>query len=331
MKRATARLKSRGDKKETPASPSRRLAIRRILVPIDFSAGSLEAVEFALPLSKHFKAELHLAHVFEPDYPLASIPPARLVIPELEVDRGLRRHLKDVAQKYAVELRPENIHLLRGSPFEEICRLAREEEIDLVVIATRGNTGLKHLALGSTAERVIRYATCPVLVVRNVPGKRRPDRRKGSQQAAAFGKILVPIDFSDCSMRGLAYAKAFAREFDAKLLLLHSVHLQYYVASDEYARYDLPKLMEQTEKIAREQLRDLVRTTTWNGVQVKPLLEVGHAGDQICARAKDQGADLIIIATHGRTGLKHVLIGSTAEYVVRHAECPVLVVPTRPN
>jgi nucleotide-binding universal stress UspA family protein len=334
VKESAAEATRRGGRAETSIgqvkTPSR-IAIRNMLVPIDFSAASLEAVEFALPLSKRFKAELHLVHVFEPDYPLASIATARLIIPDLEVGRRLRRHLKAVASDYGMNLGPGNIHLLKGSPYEQICGLARDQKMDLIVIATRGNTGLKHVLLGSTAERVVRYSPCPVLVVREISGRKRTARGKGSAAAAGFRKILVPIDFSESSMKGLAYAKAFAREFKAKLFLLHAVHLQYYVASDEYARYDLPKLMEQTEKAAREQMRDLVRSTDWNGLQVEPLIEVGHPGDQICARAKDRGVDLIITATHGRTGFKHALIGSTAEYVARQAECPVLVVPARTN
>jgi universal stress protein A len=76
---------------------------------------------------------------------------------------------------------------------------------------------------------------------------------------------------------------------------------------------------------------DLERTTDWNGLKVETSLQVGHAGQQICERAEVCGADLIVTSAHGTTGLKHVLIGSTAEYVVRHAPCPVLVVPTRPS
>ena len=299
-----------------PAGP-KTLRISNILVAIDFSKPALEAIEFALPLLKQFGAELHLVHVFESDEPLASTAALPLVVPFLRVGDRVRMHLKDVAKKYSVALRPENIHARRGQPFQEICRLARDRQMDLIIISTRGNTGLTHLALGSTAERVVRYSPCPVLVVRNGKSKVR------------FKKIVVPIDFSTCSMKGLNYAKALARKFDASIVLLHSVHLQYYVSSDEYARYDLPLLMQQEEKVAREQMRELVQKTDWAGVKVEPSLQIGHAGDQVCARAKEIGADLIITSTHGTTGLKHILVGSTAEYVVRHAPCPVLVVPTR--
>jgi universal stress protein A len=127
---------------------------------------------------------------------------------------------------------------------------------------------------------------------------------------------------------GLAYAKALAKEFRAKLVLLHSVRLQYYVATDVYARYDFPLLLQQAEKAAASQLRDLVRKTDWDGVTVETALELGHPEQEICYRAQDRHADLIVTSTHGRTGLKHILIGSTVEYVVRHAQCPVLVVPS---
>jgi universal stress protein A len=130
-------------------------------------------------------------------------------------------------------------------------------------------------------------------------------------------------------MKGLGYAKTLAREFQAKLILLHSIALQYYVASDEYARYDLPLLLEQTNEAAKQQIRDLVQQTNWNGIELKTSIQVGHAGQQICAEASDRKAGLIAISTHGRTGLEHVLLGSTAEFVVRHASCPVLIVPSR--
>jgi nucleotide-binding universal stress UspA family protein len=306
-------------KRSTPA----KLQIRNVLVPIDFSAPSLEAIEAALPLIKHFGADLHLVHVFEPDYPASSMVAIPLVVPELEVGERVRR-LRDVAEDYSVPLRRENIHAIKGRPFEEICRLAQEIDIDLIVIATRGNTGLKHLLLGSTAERVVRYSPCPVLVVRGSDSRKKP-----VPKLPTFQKILVPVDFSDCSMKGLEYAKKLAREFRAKLILLHSIALQYYVASDEYARYDLPLLLDQIDEAAKQQMRDLVQQTNWNGVEVETSIEIGHAGQQICASASDRKADLIAISTHGRTGFEHVLLGSTAEYVVRHASCPVLVVPSR--
>jgi nucleotide-binding universal stress UspA family protein len=304
--------------------------IRSILVPIDFSKPSLRAIECALPLVNKFGAQLHLVHVFAPEYPFASTAAMPLIVPELEVGKRVRRHLRDLARKYSLRLGHENIHALRGRPFEEICRLARERSIDLIITSTRGLTGLKHLALGSTAERIVRYSPCPVLVLRQFDRNGKTGRNgKITKGQLSFRKILVPIDFSDCSMKGVAYAKSLAGKFGSKLVLLHSVAIQYYVSIDEYARFDFPQLMQQAEKAARNQMGDLVEKADWDGVaEVETSMQIGHAGQQICARAIDHHADVIVTSTHGTTGFKHVLLGSTAEYVVRHASCPVLVVPS---
>jgi len=299
------------------------LKIKNVLVPIDFSERSLEALETALSLTKRTGAQLHLIHVYEPDYPLTTVMAMPIVLPPVQVAQGVRRHLRDVAKKFGIELRPGNTHAVEGKPFEEICRIASEQKIDLIVAATRGNTGVKHLLLGSTAERIVRYSPCPVLVVHP-----KAKSRKSPGPELIFGKILVPIDFSKCSLKGLEYAKALAKQFGSKLVLLNSVAFQYYITSDEYARYDLPLLMEQAEKASRRQMRDLIEKMDWEGIEVKASLQIGHAGQQICARAAGQRADLIITSTHGTTGFKHILLGSTAEYVVRHATCPVLVVPS---
>jgi nucleotide-binding universal stress UspA family protein len=172
-------VRGKSAKRSTPAAQQ----IRNVLVAIDFSAPSLEAIEAALPLIKHFGADLNLVHVFEPDHPASSMVAIPLVVPELEVGEGVRRQLRDVAANYSVPLRRENIHAIKGRPFEEICRLAQKIDIDLIVIATRGNTGLKHLVLGSTGERVVRYSPCPVLVVRGGDSKKKP------AQLATFEKF----------------------------------------------------------------------------------------------------------------------------------------------
>lgn len=323
-RRSALRLGSRG---RIDKVRDKQLRIRRILVPVDFSPDSLGAIEFALPLLKQFGAELHLVHVFPPDYPLASMAIMPLVIPELEVGKQLRQQLKAVARKYGVDIAPGNVHAVRGQPFREVCQLARKTGTDMIVMSTRGNTGLKHIALGSTAERIVRYSPCPVLIVRQ-PAESKSTRNGNSHlRAKTFQKVLVPIDFSDCSMKGLVYARTLAKKFSARLELFHSVHLDYYVSSDEYARYDFPALMRQAEKDAIQKMRDLVRGTDWNGVKVESLIDVGPPGSAIYDRAQDRHADLIVISTHGRTGLKHMFLGSVAEYVVRHARCSVLVVP----
>ncbi len=243
-----------------------------------------------------------------------------LMISESQIGPRVRSGLKEVARDHALALRRVSLHASAGRPYEQICRLARRLEIDLIIIATRGRTGLKHLALGSTAERVVRHTPCPVLVV-------HPAIEAGHRLPPAFRKVLLPVDFSARAAQGLAYGKALAAQFGSRLVLLHSVDLSYYSTNPEYILYDLPPLLEAAERSAREQMLDLISQTDWDDLEVEHRLENGHAGEQVCRYARDSGADLIVTSTHGRTGLKRVLLGSTAEYIVRHAPCPVLVVP----
>lgn len=308
---------------------SRPPQIHNILVPIDFSPASLDAIEFARLSLKPFDAELHLVHVVPPGYPLSSLADLPMIAPDLEIARRVREQLANAAKKYGAAVARQNIHSLKGRPFEQICQLARKINTDLIVISTRGHTGFKHLALGSTAEHVVRYSPCPVLVVRSVhPAGNRNGNGNAQHAALHIRKILVPVDFSDCSRQGVEYAKGLAKQFRATLVLLHSVYFQYQVTGDEYARYDYPLVVQEADKAAHDRMRELVRETETDGIKVEPLLETGHAGEQICERARSHGADLIVTSTHGWTGFKHVLLGSTAEYVVQHARCPVLVVPT---
>jgi nucleotide-binding universal stress UspA family protein len=303
------------------------LRIKNVLVPTDFSARSLQALLHALPLTKSFGAKLHLVHVSELDYPLSNMAGVPIVLPERETRSLVRRDLQRIARKHSICLGEENIHTLKGSPFEEICRFAREKAIDLIVMSTHGNTGFKHFAMGSTAERVVRYSPCPVLVMHTADRQINGNGKTETHQLS-FKRIIVPIDFSGCSLKGLDYAKALAKRFGSELILLNSVALHYYFPGDEYARYDVPKLVMRSEHFAREQMGQLIRKTDWKGIKVTPSFQIGHAGDQICTEAVDQDADVIVTSTHGITGFKHMLVGSTAEYVVRHALCPVLVVPS---
>src|SRR5262249_3181570 len=140
--------------------------IKKILIPIDFSAASHQAIKFALPLLNQFGAEVHLVHVTAPDVPLAGLAAMPIVLSKTASARLVGMHLSRVAKKYAPGLESITIHTLRGTAFEEICRLARKIDIDLIVISTRGPSRWRHLTVGSTAERVVRYSPCPVLVVR---------------------------------------------------------------------------------------------------------------------------------------------------------------------
>ena len=134
--------------------------------------------------------------------------------------------------------------------------------------------------------------------------------------------ILVPIDLSATSLKALQYAVPFAKQFEAKITLLHVVDLPMYPQEFGYLLVDESQAMEGTKK----SLADLATRTIAPELLAQTIVRRGLAWDTVVAVARETQADLIITTTHGYTGLKHVLMGSTAERIVRHAPCPVLVV-----
>jgi len=142
----------------------------------------------------------------------------------------------------------------------------------------------------------------------------------------ALKKILVPTDFSGFSTKALAYAVAFAAQSKAEIILLHVVEPMFYPTLGQEVPMHLADFQEDSVKLGRKQLLKFNEQQIADRVPTKIIVGTGSASSVIVDTAKSIGADLIIIATHGHTGLKHVLLGSTAERVVRYAICPVLTV-----
>ena len=140
--------------------------LKKILVPIDFSACSRKALQYALPLARQFGAELVLLHVVPPTYYSTDLSYTAPVFPEDEVRDFTAQKLAALTAAQIGDQVPGRSVVRIGQPVHEIVETARELKIDLIIVSTHGNTGLKHLLLGSVAENVVRHAPCPVLVVR---------------------------------------------------------------------------------------------------------------------------------------------------------------------
>lgn len=153
--------------------------------------------------------------------------------------------------------------------------------------------------------------------------------RKSSRPAKILlNKILVPIDFSEHSRKALQYAIPFARQFHASIDLIYVVEPTVYPADFSFGQVGFPAIEDELRKRGAEELDHLVGFEIGNRVPAKKAIRTGKAFYEIIQYAKEESIDLIIIATHGHTGIEHALFGSTAEKVVRKAPCPVLVVRT---
>jgi nucleotide-binding universal stress UspA family protein len=144
----------------------------------------------------------------------------------------------------------------------------------------------------------------------------------------AIKRILVPVDFSEDSLNALAYASDFAEPFGAELVVLYVVEPTYYATPvDMYVTTpNMAMLLDEQRRVGAQQLARITAGLEKKGRRVRSLLKTGAPAQVIVDSAKSVGADMIILSTHGRTGLAHMLMGSVAEKVVRHSGCPVLTV-----
>jgi nucleotide-binding universal stress UspA family protein len=192
------------------------IELKRILVPVDFSRASHEGLRYAAMVAEKFGAKLDLLYVVEPpSYPDWGY--AHLVIRDAKLRKAAEERLPQFAEECGIHPRLlESADVSVGDADSEIVKAACARNTDLIIIASRGMTTLKHTLIGSTAERVVRHAACPVLAVR----ERVLRATVPTIQILQLKRILVPTDFSAASKKAFPYASALARQFDAALMLV---------------------------------------------------------------------------------------------------------------
>ncbi|NHZ73783.1 MAG: universal stress protein [Nitrospirae bacterium] len=298
------------------------MRIRRILFPTDFSNTAKQALTHALFLAEQFEAELHMLHAVilhesdprDPDrhFPEPSDILNRLVeIADSEMAEIMRQH-----ESRTFTIREAKV---RGySAGEVILEYAKEHDIDLVVMGTHGRRGPARLFLGSVAEEVVRHASCPVLTLREAESPRTIE---------AMEKILVPVDFSPYSEEALSYAKELATLYGAGLQLLHTIEEPAYpYFYNPGVTFSPIEHLEALRVKAEEAMDKLLAETKGPEVPAERFVATGRPSSEIAGFAEEHGSDMVVIATHGLTGLERLLVGSTAEHVVRLAPCPVFTV-----
>ena len=288
-------------------------AIRTILVPTDFSAASQAALETAVALARRDDAAIHLLHsirlpVLHTNYDI-NVPRA--------VWEGLRKGTRERMQESERWLEEAGVSEVGSivsdaqQPAEVIERSARELDADLVVMATHGRRGLRHALLGSVTERTIRSAPIPVLAVKETAIEPGPLQR-----------ILVPIDFSPHSESALAAASALARRDGAHLDLLCVVepladHLRH--GSEDVIEFD-----ERNRRVVAERLEARAAPLRDEVPSIQSHLGTGSPAEAIAEEAERLDSNLVVMGTHGLTGIEHAMIGSVTERTLRLTTRPVL-------
>jgi nucleotide-binding universal stress UspA family protein len=209
-----------------------------------------------------------------------------------------------------------------GHAADEITKIAEERNVDLVVSATHGRSGLKRLILGSVTERLMRTLQCPILVVRSP----EEDALPAEAEEITFNKILVGCDFSSDSDLALQYGLSLAQEFQSELHLAHVIEPAVYRDLLKPSADDKQVHQQELGKELNEKMIEMVPEEVHNWCKVKTTLLAGQSHEELTKYAVVHDIDLIALGVRGYSLVESMFVGSTTERVVRQSACPVLSV-----
>ncbi len=278
--------------------------VRHILCPIDFSVESDTALDCTEFLAGKFTAKVTVIHAerFEVPLEFTSAQVDGLVTEMNKLKKEAVKHLRSYAEARCPSL-VADYRVIENSPVEAILSQAEANDVDLIVMGTTGKSGMRRFTMGSVAESVTRQAKVPVLTIR--------DKSWSSVFQPKVERMLVPINYTEHAMDALENAACLAQTLGASLLVTHIV---------ESGDYD--------EEAARQRICQWVPDPIQGRCQYETVVRQGNAAEQIVQIAAEERADMIVIAAVHRPFLETTIIGTTSERVMRHAGCPVMVVPS---
>ena len=286
----------------------------KLLLATDGSQFSEGAVREAIRLAKQCSSKLSAISVIETNPEYETIAPQLLE----KAEKSARQHLeavKERAKKEGVECATS---ILEGEDsFNYISEEAKKGKASIIIMGRRGKTGLKRLTMGSTTARVIGHAPCNVLVV-------------PSAAEVAFKNIVVATDGSRYSTAAASEAIGIAKRNNSALTVIAVVPAELATPTDvDFGMGQRDKLVDQVMRDAEKNAKAVKEAAQTAGVTVQAFVMTGKPADAIIETARDKKADLIVVGSHGRTGLDKLLMGSVAERVIVLSACAVLVVKGR--
>lgn len=294
----------------------------RIVIPLDGSTQAQQVFDYLPTFSSPEETELILVRVIEPLH--YTYLADGMLMPDVT------SHLRDAANNYLEKesalLKEQGYqvseHIIQGEAAGEILNLAASVKADLIAMTTHGRSGISRWALGSVAERILHGSEVPVLLVSPVTELPRHD---------SLRRILVPLDGSKMAEQALPTAVALAQKSNAELMLVRAVQ-----TLDETNRGILfPNEKEADIAFAKYRARadsylvEMERLLRFTGVAANHRTLLADPSTAICDATVEANVDLIVLSTHGRTGIGRWYYGSVANKVIRSVDCPVLLVRSR--
>jgi nucleotide-binding universal stress UspA family protein len=288
-----------------------RVKVRNILHLTDFSKSSEEALRFAIALARENSARVYGLHALVPGPYMYMGTDSTAVAIEAQQERA-QEEMRKIESRLAGLKHQTTVE--QGSAFWPIVKQSiKDHEIDLIVLGTRGRTGMRKLLLGSVAEEVVRRAPVPVLTI--------GPAAHGAQANGRFHNILFATDFTKESLVAVPHAISTAERNQAQLLLLHVIRMRDLRKEEELGELSIANAMHQ--------LHEIVPGDTELTLRPRALVEHGKPGDRILDVASQHEVDLIVLGIRrgmGFLGASTHLEQTTAHRVLAHARCPVLTV-----
>ena len=289
--------------------------MKTILVPLDGSELAEQVLPYAQEFARRFDAELLLLTSIQP----VGIWDATATAINWDREERLAQEYLD-AQKERLEAAGVKVRVKRqhGEAAANILETAEAENVGLVAISTHGRSGISRWLFGSVADRIVQNSHVPLLMI-------RPDDK--TEPKPVFEKLLVPLDGSDVAASVLPFVEEVAKRFGASLVLYHAVPPISAYPGFETVNPQLDgKVLQEMQQQAKELLSAAARDIEGRGTHATVAVSIDLAVDGILRAAKETGADLIAIGTHGRSGLGRMVMGSVANAVMRRSILPCLLV-----
>lgn len=290
----------------------------KVLLPLDGSPLAEAALPYAAAFGAAFAGEVTLVHVVDAPFAQVGTPHEAFVDEQrAKAEEAAATYLESAAARVRGQGAAVRTAVLAGPVVETLRDYARGHGTQLIAIATHGRSGAERMLLGSVTSRLIHEAPAPVLTV-------RPPR--GGASAAPVSRVLLPLDGSDLAEQALPAAAAIAKQLGIPLTLVQVVpsELEIYMGSN-YVAYPFD-IMDQLKAAARAYLDAQVGAAEKGGAACEVQVAVGAAAVQISEAARAVAGTLIVLSSHGRSGLGRAVLGSVADRVIHESHSPVLVI-----
>lgn len=293
-----------------------------ILVPLDRSKISEQILPYVEALAKGLAVPVKLIHVVDTKNLPESLEP-RLqghldLLGQKERDRAAK-YLENIRCQMEGDGVAVSAEVMIGSPDEEIASFAYTQGMGMIAMSTHGRSGPERWYMGSVADKVLESAVVPLLLYRP---------KEDEVSAVKFEKLIIPLDGSTVAEQALPTAEALAKKLDLELLIVRVLNTYSWVFTDmsPYGAHSLPsELLKTLKEAATGYLDKTVTDLQQKGFKVGSRSMLGNPGSEINELASETPGSLVVISTHGRSGVNRMVMGSVADKVVRGSGSPVLL------